>query len=162
MAAVAWRMFRDRPLLGCGWGQYQNACAYYLFDRSTELPLERARYYIQHNVFLGLLCETGLLGAVPFCVLLLMWTRDAWGLWRDQRRPLFVRQQGLLALAVLITYAENGLFHDVSVIAMVNMLLFLVAGVTSGLAASTSGALAASAVAPARSVRNPVACANAT
>ena len=41
MAAVAWHMFLDRPLLGCGYSQYKTEHNNYLADRSTNLPLER-------------------------------------------------------------------------------------------------------------------------
>ena len=51
MATVAWHMFLDRPLLGCGYSQYKSEHNNYLSDRSTNLALERARDYIPHNVF---------------------------------------------------------------------------------------------------------------
>jgi O-antigen ligase len=143
LARVAWNMFLDRPLLGCGFGQYMDQSIYYLQDRSTELVLEKARPYCQHNVFFSLLTETGLVGMGLFVVLLLLWTRDAWRLWRCSTAPFWARQQGLLLLALLGNYLANGLFHDVSLIAMVNMVLFFLAGLTRGLLASveeTTGA----------------------
>lgn len=134
LARVAWNMFLDRPLLGCGFGQYMNESKYYLHDRSTELVLETARPYCQHNVFLAILTETGLVGMGLFVVLLFCWTRDAWRLWRCRALPLWMRQQGLLMLALLGNYLANGMFHDVSLIPMVNMILFYLAGVTRSLA----------------------------
>jgi hypothetical protein len=83
-------------------------------------------------VFLSLLAETGLLGAGLFVLLLLLWTRDAWLAWRSPHSPKWVRSQAVLFLAVAANYAVNGMFHDMSVIPMANMLLFFVAGVTSG------------------------------
>ena len=41
LAMVAWKMFRDRPLLGHGFGQYNTAKVYYLHDRSLQMPLEK-------------------------------------------------------------------------------------------------------------------------
>lgn len=133
LARVAWNMFLDRPLLGCGFGQYMDESKYYLHDRSTTLVLEKARPYCQHNVFFSLLTEMGLVGMGLFVALLFFWTRDAWRLWRCLTVPLWVRQQGLLMLALLGNYLANGLFHDVSLIPMVNMVLFFLAGVTRGL-----------------------------
>jgi len=133
LARVAWNMFLDRPLLGCGFGQYMNESKYYLHDRTTELVLETARPYCQHNVFLAILTETGLVGMGLFVALLSYWTRDAWRLWRCRALPLGMRQQGLLMLALLGNYLANGLFHDVSLIPMVNMVLFFLAGVTRSL-----------------------------
>ena len=54
LAVIAWHMFLDRPLLGSGYGQYRTESLAYLSDRSTDLPLEKARPYVQHNVFLAL------------------------------------------------------------------------------------------------------------
>src|SRR6185312_4052922 len=98
MARVAWNMFIARPLLGCGVAQYPTQAIYYLNDRTTDLPLEKARIFIQHNVFLALLTETGLVGMGLFTLMLCFWTRDAWRLWQNRHAPLWVRQQGLLFL----------------------------------------------------------------
>jgi O-antigen ligase len=130
MARVAWQMFRDRPLFGCGYDQYQTEHLNYVSDRSTDLPLERARGYIPHNVALSLLTETGLIGLGLFAGLLTLWVRDAWRLWRKESLPLSARQQGLLFLTALGAYLINGMFHDVSVVPMANMTLFFLAGAT--------------------------------
>ena len=133
LAIVAWHMFLDRPLLGCGYGQYVQESPAYLADRSTEFALENARPYVQHNVFLGLLTETGLLGMGFFIALMASWARTAWQLWRNLSAPLWVRKMGLLFLALLGVYLPNAMFQDVSIIAMVNMMLFFLAGTTCSL-----------------------------
>jgi len=134
LAMVAWKMFCDRPLLGCGFGQYRDEFIYVLADRSTDLPLEKSRRYVQHNVFLALLAETGLVGMALFIALLCCWTKDAWRLWRSPSSPHWARQQGLLFMALIGSYLTNAMFHDLSIIPMVNMALFFLAGLTSGLA----------------------------
>jgi O-antigen ligase len=139
MAAVAWRMFLDRPLLGCGYAQYDQEHRNYLSDRSMNMPLERARGYHPHNVALSLLTETGLVGLGLFAAMALFWTRDAWRLWCDPIVPLWARQQGLLMLIALGVYFTNGMFHDVSVVPMANMTLFFLAGVTAGVRVLTNG-----------------------
>ena len=101
MAVVAWHMFLDRPLLGCGYAQYRTEHLNYLSDRSTDLPLERARDYIPHNVVFSLLTETGLVGLGLFAAMLIGWARDAWRLWGNTNVPLWARQQGLLLLVTL-------------------------------------------------------------
>jgi O-antigen ligase len=131
-------MFLDRPLFGCGYGQYVDESRYYLHDRSTDLVLEKARPFCQHNVFLSLLTETGLTGMGLFVVLLFLWTRDAWRLWQCRAAPWWIREQGLLMMVLLGNYLPNGMFHDVSLIPMVNMVLFFMAGLTRGLAARIS------------------------
>ena len=133
MAAVAWHMFLDRPLLGCGYSQYKTEHNNYLADRSTNLPLERARDYIPHNVFLSLLTETGLVGLGLFLAMLFLWLRDAWRLWSTAEVPLWARQQGLWLMIAIGAYCINGMFHEVSVMAMMNLTLFFLAGITAGL-----------------------------
>ncbi len=133
LATIAWQIFCDRPLLGVGFGQYKEENIYYTADRSYDLPLEKARRYVQHNVFLSLLAETGLAGMGSFVAMLGVWGFHAWQLWRTPTAPSWARQQGLLFLALLGCYLPNGMFHEVSLIVMVNMLLFFMAGLTEGL-----------------------------
>ncbi len=133
MAVLAWHMFCDRPIFGCGYAQYGNEHLNYLSDRTTDVPLERARGFIPHNVAFSLLTETGLIGFGLFVAVIFFWTRDAWRLWSDATLPLWARQQGLLMMIFLAVYFINGMFHDVSVQPMMNMTLFFLAGVTAGL-----------------------------
>jgi hypothetical protein len=138
LATVAWHMFLDRPIFGCGYGQYVQAAPPYFSDRSTDLPLEKARPYVQHNVFLALLTETGLVGMGLFVALLGAWTLDAWRLWRNPLAPAWARQYGLLFVAFMGVYVANGMFHDVSLIAMMNMYLFFLGGAVVAVAASAA------------------------
>jgi O-antigen ligase len=133
LATVAWKMFLDRPLLGCGYGQYTQESVDYVEDRSMDLPLSKARPYVQHNVWLSLLTETGLAGMLLFTALLVMWARNAWRIQHDAAAPDWVRGLALLMLATLAAYTANAMFQDVSIIPMVHMLLFFMAGLSEGL-----------------------------
>jgi O-antigen ligase len=82
LAVVAWNMFLDHPLFGCGFDQYSRTHREYLADRSTPLVLETARGRLPHNVFMAVLAETGLVGLGLFLSLLALWAWDAWKLWR--------------------------------------------------------------------------------
>lgn len=132
LAMVAWKMFLQQPLLGCGFGHYRERYVDVLEDRDTDLPLDKSRPYVQHNVWLGLLTETGLAGAGLFTVLVGYWLRDAWRLWRG-RGPLWARQFGLLFLATFGSYLSNAMFQDLAIIPMINMLFFFLAGLVAGL-----------------------------
>lgn len=136
LATVAWRMFLDRPLWGCGLGRYVEVSKEYLADRNSDLPLEKARPFVQHNVLLALLTETGAIGMGLFALLLALWSREAWRLWRRPEHTAEQRQLALLFLAAEANYLVNGMFHDVSIIPAVNMLLFFVAGMTVGAGAA--------------------------
>lgn len=132
LAVVAWRMFLKQPVFGCGFGHYREKFTEVLDDRSSELPLDTSRRYVQHNVFLGLLSETGLVGTALFIMLLGYWLRDAWRRWRSPA-PLWARQHALLFLATSASYFANGMFQDLAIIPMINMMLFFLAGLIAGL-----------------------------
>ena len=110
-------------------------------DRAPKLPLRpldqicrwsAARDYIPHNVVLSLLTETGLVGLGLFVAMVFLDPRRL-AVVADAALPLWARQQGLLMLIALGAYFINGMFHDVSVMPMMNMTLFFLAGVTAGL-----------------------------
>jgi O-antigen ligase len=144
LATIAWNMFLDRPLLGCGYGHYIDESRPYLSDRTGELPLELARPYVQHNVFLALLTEVGLVGLLCWIAALGYWLRDAWRLLRDQEAPVWARQVAVVFIACFAAYLPNAMFHDASIIPMVNMLLFFLAGMTVSVARGTAQAGAGS------------------
>ena len=140
---VSWKMFLDRPLLGFGFGQFYTAKLDYLGDRSTSLSLEEIRDYAHHNTFLSLLTETGLVGLGLYVALLACWGRTAWQLARSRLAPEWARAQGVLMLGVLAVYACLGAFHELSYTSIDNSLVFLLAGLTMGLAPLASKAEAA-------------------
>jgi O-antigen ligase len=131
---VSWQMFLDRPLSGCGVGQYTREKDAYLADRSTPLVLESIRDEINHNYFLTLLTEAGLIGLVLYVSLLASWTRSAYRLCRSAAAPPWARRQGLLMLATLAAYLPIALFQPASHINIVQMLLLFQAGLTASLA----------------------------
>ncbi len=133
---VSMRMFADDPLTGCGFGRFFDQKLPYLADRSQQIELESIRDLDHHNTFLSLLTETGLIGLSLFIALLVAWGRVAWQLARDATTERWIRAQGLFALAVLIVYAANGMFHDLSLLPSEQWLLFLVAGSAVGLRSS--------------------------
>jgi len=132
LARVAWNMFLDWPLFGCGYGQYPVAQIDYLSDHTTDLPLGKARPYVQHNVFLALLTETGLVGMGLFVAVLGFWIADASRLWQCGTAGEGARGQGLFFLAMMGYYLANAMFQDLSLMPQANMLLFFLAGLTEG------------------------------
>lgn len=140
LAYVAWQMYLDRPVLGCGYRQYDAVADHYLADRSTRLRLERARQYTQHNVFLALLAETGIVGLGLFLLFLSVLTLTSWRLWRAGDAALPAHQVGLLTLLIVMSYVVMANFHDLSLIPMIHMLLFFLAGMTRNLHGQRCGA----------------------
>jgi O-antigen ligase len=138
LATVAWKMFLNEPLFGCGFGQYHERYVDVLDDRDSDLPLDKSRRYVQHNVWLGLLTETGLVGTGLFTLLVGYWLRDAWRLWRSSAPP-WARQFGLMFLATFASYFSNAMFQDLAIVPMINMILFFLAGLTANLRAAPIG-----------------------
>jgi O-antigen ligase len=132
-AYVSWQMFKDRPLLGFGFGQFTRAKLPYLSDRSVNLQLEQIRDYVQHSTFLAILTELGLLGMILFLALLGGWTKAGWMLLRDERAPPWARSMALLLLAVLLMSFWQMIVHETTFTSLDNSLIFLIAGLTVGM-----------------------------
>jgi O-antigen ligase len=134
-AYVSWKMFLDAPLLGVGYGQFQQAVRPYLSDRSTSLYLDDIRNEPNHNTLLAMLTETGLIGFGLYVALLSGWAIQSWLLWRNTAAPDWIRAQGLMMLGTLVIYLAPALFVDVRFSPPAQYLTFFLAGLTSGLAA---------------------------
>jgi len=130
---VSWQMFLDRPIWGCGFGQFPIEKYPYLADRSTELNLEDIRTLSHHNTLLSLLTETGIVGLGLFLALLAFWARDAWQIWRSPITPEWASVHAVLFLAALGVYAVQLLFHELTYSPMENSIVFFLAGIAAGL-----------------------------
>ena len=109
----------------------------FISKHNFEMPLHQVRPYVQHNVIFALLTEVGLLGTVPFLLLLGAWTRNAVRLWADHSVEFAMRAVSLIFLAYLVNYLVNGMFHDVALIQMMNLGLFFLAGLMMSICQST-------------------------
>jgi O-antigen ligase len=136
-AYVSWQMFKDNPVFGVGFGRFYDRKLPYLSDRSQDFELESLRNLHHHNTLLSLLTETGMIGLAAFLALLAAWARSAWSLVRDTTLPAWVRSQGLLMLAVVVTYLSSAVFHDLTLLPSQEWMLFLAAGFTMNLRLGT-------------------------
>lgn len=130
LAIVAWEMFKDKPLVGHGYGRYLAKHGPFLQTRGYKMPLEMARPYVQHNVFLAVLVDTGLIGFGLLMVWGISLFGTAWQLARERASSQNVRAIGLLTLGGMLAYIANGLFHDVMIIPMIHMFIFFLGGVS--------------------------------
>ena len=131
--AVALRMTADRPLFGFGFGQYAREKYPYLQDPTSRQPLSATKTYMQHNIFLAYVTETGVLGLGSLLLMLSMFARIGFRTWCNPRLSHWRRQYGLLLVVFLSNHAANGMFHDVSIIPMENMLMFFIAAITNNI-----------------------------
>jgi O-antigen ligase len=161
LAVVAWEMFKDKPIAGHGFWQYFEHHDPYHNDASYGLPLDQARPYAQHNVFLAILVDTGLIGIFLFVGFLVSLFAIAWRTAADATLPSESRNVGLLILSALAMYTVNGMFHNLMVIQMLHMFLFFMAGVAvtvyqNGLAIVATNESRHTSIAPLRPALDPV------
>lgn len=129
LAAVAWEMFQDHPLQGVGLGQYEKHKKPYHHQEGYGLPLQMALPYVQHNVMLSYLTETGLVGLLAAIAMWLACAQLALRAWSAESSPTVSRCLGLLLFTALANYLINGLFHDVSIIPVANTSLLFTAAI---------------------------------
>lgn len=130
LAVVAYEMFKDQPVIGHGFGHYFEHSPKYHDVRSYKLPLERVRTYHQHNSFLAMVVDGGLVGISMFGGALFWFALTAWDLARRSVHSIDARCIGLLMLGTLVVYTSNAMFHDVIIIPMMQMFLMFIAGLT--------------------------------
>ena len=132
-AEVAWDMFQDKPIHGVGFAQYPKAKYPYLQSPHTTAPLMTTRGLMQHNVFLAYVVDMGLIGLSALTCLLATMYFVSWRVWQNQSLDLWARQFALAGVVLLTGYAINGMFHDVSIIPMMHMLLFFWLGLVNNI-----------------------------
>lgn len=130
LAVVAYEMVKDNPLGGHGYGQYLRAAEPYHTIRSHQLPLETVRPYIQHNIFLATAVDLGLIGLSLQLLLLGSLGCIVWQMCCRSPVGSPQRNLGMVMIGMLSSYFCNGMFHDVSIISMVNMYLLALSGLT--------------------------------
>lgn len=135
---VSWNMFKDHPVFGVGFGRFYDQKLPYLSDRSQDFELESIRPLHHHNTLLSFLTEMGLIGLAAFVALLAAWARAAWSLVRDESLARWQRSQGLMMLAVLVTYLSSAVFHDLTLLPSQQWILFLAAGLTMNVRLATA------------------------
>jgi len=146
LAIVAYEMFKDAPIVGHGFGHYHAAAKPYYSIRGYGMPLETTRGYFQHNVLLSIAVQNGFVGLLMFMGLLGVWLSAAWRLAKNSDVDRLWRHMGLVVVASISGYLVGGMFQDVTVMPMINMYLFFVAGlaVTMQQAVSQSASTAQS------------------
>jgi O-antigen ligase len=94
---TAWNMVADRPFSGVGAGAFQAA-----YDHYSTLPDDVFRgslVYHAHQLYVGIAAETGLIGLLAFCVVVVLAVRWYWVAMPDRRRQAWPFALGLLVYA---------------------------------------------------------------
>jgi len=133
LTTVAFRMFADRPIFGVGFGQYTQYKRPYHHGQTTEQPLRKVLPYMQHNLFLSYLTETGLVGLSILLTVIGGIAIQTRKLWLHPCCVPHARTVAVLMMVMLWAHLINGCFHDTSLVPMTGMLLFFFAGLTANL-----------------------------
>ncbi len=132
-AYVSYLMIKERPIAGFGFGHFPSEKDKYLNDRATRLEMETIRGYIHHNTYLSIFVELGVFGFALMCALWTAWIVRGYRLWSDVMAPDWMRGQALVFLMLVAVYLVQMIFHEVTYSTVENGLLFMLAGLTSGM-----------------------------
>ena len=111
-ALVALEMFKDNPVLGIGYGMYEENYLDYSVDIGLDSRLEERQ---AHSLYLEALAETGLLGAILLFTMLCIIFR---ALYRARQRLIQIERHDLipwvvgLAFGLLAYLVSSILLHD--------------------------------------------------
>jgi O-antigen ligase len=127
-AYVSIEMFKDKPIAGFGFNQFQIYNLPYLSDRSTDIRLESIRGYVHHNSYLSLLVDLGIVGVGLFAMVALASVMQILNLWTSNTAPQWSRGLAMIALALGSVHCIQMAFHEVSFSPIENGLLFAAIG----------------------------------
>ncbi|MEO8269673.1 MAG: O-antigen ligase family protein [Aureliella sp.] len=127
-AYVSLEMFKDRPVMGFGFNQFQVSNRPYLADRSTDIRVESIRGYVHHNSFLSLLVDLGIVGFGLYAFVGLSALIQCYILWQAHQAPKWARGLSLVALCIGGVHLIQMAFHEVSFSTIENSFLLAALG----------------------------------
>jgi len=135
LALISLKIFFQNPFLGVGFGHFRDVAPSYATDVNTP-SYEFASTAMEHNNFLSLLSETGLIGLVLFVVLLVILFRISYRLYK--RLPTTAigpvsRDILVLYWILFAVYLVDGMFRETSVYPFTNSLFFAFSGLVVAL-----------------------------
>ncbi len=127
-AYVSLEMFKDRPVTGFGFNQFQIYNLPYLADRSTEIRVESIRGYVHHNSFLSVLVDLGLIGFSLYAFVGLSAAIQIYILWQSHAVPRWARGLSLVAICICGVHLIQMAFHEVSFSTIENSFVYAALG----------------------------------
>jgi len=129
------RMFADHPFVGVGFDQYaQNRLAYVRQVRTTLLGVRSAgmgKNVKQHNQFLLVLTELGMVGFVPLCLIYYLVIRMLWKA-RKITCDIYDYEFVVVVWGILVSYLTNAMFVNPTFFEFVNAFPMAMAGIVAG------------------------------
>lgn len=124
-AYVSVQMFKDSPITGFGFNQFQVYNRAYLDDRTTNIRLESIRGYVHHNSYLSLVVDLGLIGATLYLIAAICLIRNCWVIWIHPTASPLARSSAVLSFCVIAVHALQMAFHEVSFSSIENTILMM-------------------------------------
>ena len=125
----------DHPFFGAGWGHFAEAQFYLPVDPGSDIAATIGRTLTQHNVVLGMLSETGIVGVLLLAMVFWMLYRESLWLYRriPERAPtLLSREFVVLFWVALLSWGVHAMFSDPFWDVPSNALLWATAGLMLG------------------------------
>ena len=129
-AYVSLQMFKDSPIIGFGFNQFQVYNRPYLDDRTTNIRLESIRGYVHHNSFLSLLVDLGLIGAMLYVIAAISLIRNCWVVWMHPTASPYARSGAVLSFCIIAVHGIQMAFHEVSFSPIENTILMMALGMS--------------------------------
>lgn len=129
-AYVSMQMFKDSPITGFGFNQFQVHNRPYLDDRTTNIRLESIRGYVHHNSFLSLVVDLGLIGAMLYTIAAISLIRNCWAVWMHPTASSYARSAAVLSFCMIAVHGIQMAFHEVSFSSIENTILMMALGIS--------------------------------
>jgi len=129
-AYVSMQMFKDSPITGFGFNQFQVHNRPYLDDRTTNIRLESIRGYVHHNSFLSLVVDLGLIGAILYTIAAISLIRNCWVVWMHPTASSYARSASVLSFCMIAVHGIQMAFHEVSFSSIENTILMMALGIS--------------------------------
>jgi O-antigen ligase len=135
LAMITWDMFTDSPLLGVGFGHFRDVAPGYARDVASPY-YQFASPAMEHNSFLSILADTGLVGLGLYLGLLFALVKISIRLYRklpDDRAGIFGRDVIILYWVLTAVYLADAMFRETSVHPFTNSLFFGISGIIAAM-----------------------------
>jgi len=127
------RMFVDKPLFGCGFGNFRKASPTYV-HRIRGIPYRDVTLLSTHDTLVGILVELGLVGFIPLLLILFYIFKHTVRLYHNLFLGPFLGK-GLVAAfwGISTVFLVNMQFIEMRYFLFPNSLFFLLAGIIVGM-----------------------------
>ncbi len=124
-------IFKERPIFGIGFGRFGREANLYVTGLGLRTNVGATA---QHNLFFSLVSEVGLIGLIPFVLLLFFSLRYSWLLFRNLGEEGVISRDLVITFwAMMIIYLVNSSFTQTQFFTSANSFIFLWIGIVVGL-----------------------------